>query len=554
MRKRGGLKGLFNRFAAATVLSAGLLAGTAAAQEQVTPPAQEQTVIVGCPAFPDFKMPDGPMHRVPRDRTPNPDLRTQQTLIKALDLMTGAADGFGGGGTRAGMREFLLFYAPLYQGDANKFTLDSTDTAQLRKYAAEAQKNAQTYRISTAQAAALSLASGRTGVSMATLAKNTGHKFENATWLYMVKNYGASYGMEFHASHIVADEQGKLSVDNPFIHRQILELKDHPRVLALMTAEYLKNKDSIPAAPAIIPGLVDEAVRAQQKDLATLGFDVGKSADGIKGEMTRISIGEYQLLYGDGAATGTLNAGEIAALSAQARRAKEDGADYNAPALAAGAVRMAADKHDGDFAYMMKLAAAESSYIHDVRATTSSATGLFQFIEGTWGYMVLNYGEKHGLGDFKSQVEIYKDDLGREQTRIANPLIRRGLLELRANPQVSALFGADFQAENKAKEACYVPGALNRTDLYLAHFLGASDAVWFLTELKKNPDQSAVATFPEAAAYNVNVFYARQKGAALRERSLQEVYNIFARKFDEQPVIAAVPAAMKPVPKRKHRG
>ncbi|MEZ0226864.1 MAG: hypothetical protein ACAH83_20070 [Alphaproteobacteria bacterium] len=552
MKKRGGLKRLFNRFAAATVLSASLLTGTASAQE--APALQPPVEIVGCPAFPNFKMPDGPMHRVPRDRTPDPELRAQQTMMKTLGLTTSAADGLGGGSTRAAMREFLIFYAPLYQGDSAKFTLDDADTEQLKKYAAEAQRNAQTHHISTASAAAFGLASHRTGVPMATLVKNKNHKFDNAIWLHMVKTYGAAYGMEFYAAHIAADADGKLAVDNPFIHRQILALKDHPRVSVLMTAEYVKNKDAIPSPQSSALGLPDEALRAQQKDLMTLGFDIGKSADGIKGDMTRLSIAEFQLLYGGGVATGTLSADETASLSAHAKRARTDGAAYNAPALAAGSVRMAADAHDGDFAYMMKLAAAESSFIHDIRATTSSATGLFQFIEGTWGYMVLNYGDKHGLSDFKSQVEIYKDDLGREQTRIANPLVRAALLDLRANPQVSALFGADFQAENKAKEACYVEGALSRTDLYLAHFLGASDAVWFLTEMKKNPDQSAVATFPEAAAYNVNVFYARQKGAALRERSLQEVYNIFARKFDETPsaVASVVPQKQAPKQARKH--
>lgn len=550
MKKRGGLKGIFNRFAAVTALSASLVTGTVSAQEN--PPAQPETVIVGCPAYPDFKRPEGPMHRVPRDRTPDPALRAEQVLLRQIDLNPGVADGLGGGGTRAAMREYLMFYAPLYQGDANKFILDSTDVEHLKKYASEAQKNAQTYRISIASAAALSLAADRTGVSMASMVKNNGHKFDNPTWLHMVKTYGASYGMEFYAGHIKAGDDGKLAVDNPFIHRQILGLKDHPRVAALMTAEYLKNEASIPVTPAPALGRPDESLRAQQKDLMTLGFDIGKSADGIKGDMTRISMAEFQLLYG-GAPTGTLNTDEIAALSSHAKRARADGTAYNAPALAAGSVRMASDLHDGDFAYMMKLANAESSYVHNIRATTSSATGLFQFIEGTWGYMVLNYGDKHGLGDFKSQIEIYKDDLGREQSRISNPLVRGALLDLRENPQVSALFGVDFQAENKAKEGCYVDGQLKRTDLYLAHFLGPSDAVWFLTEMKKNPDQSAVATFPEEAAYNVNVFYARAKGADLRERSLKEVYDIFARKFDEPPVMMAAAPQRKPSPRSQRK-
>ena len=545
MKKRGALKRLFNRFAAGAVLSAGILTGAASAQAIATAPQQPPAPVVAatCPAFPDFHRPDGPMHRMPRDHTIDLDLHANQLLLKQIGINPGATDGLGGGTTRAAIREYLLFYTPLYQGDANKFTMNATDSAQLKKYADAAAADAKTYRISTADAASLGLASARTGVSMQVLTKNTGHKFTNPEWLYMVKTYGASYGMEFYAGHISAGADGKLAVDNPFIHRQILDLKDHPRLSALMTAEYLGHKDTMPAAEKPAHLAVDEVTRAQQRDLMALGFDIGKSADGMKGEMTRISIGEFQLLYGNGKATGTLTADEATTLKNAAARARVDGKAYNAPTLAAGPIRMASDQSGADFTYMMKLAEAESSFVHTAKASTSSATGLYQFIEGTWSYMILNYGGKHGLGYFGPQVETYKDELGRDQARVPNPLIRQALLDMRSNPQLAALFSADFQDENKAKEACYVDGTVTRTDLYLAHFLGPSDAVWFITEMKKDPKQSAPDTFPEEANYNQNVFYETKRGAILRDRNLQEVYDSFARKFDEKSaqVVATPP-------------
>lgn len=552
MKKRGGLKRLFNRFAAGAVLSAGILTGTAAAQAVDTPPQTPPVPVVvpaaTCPAFPDFHRPDGPMHRMPRDHTIDLDLHANQLLLKQIGINPGATDGLGGGATRAAIREYLLFYTPLYSGDANKYTMNAEDSTQLKKYADAAAADAKTYKISTADAASLGLASARTGVSMAVLTKNTGHKFTNPEWLYMVKTYGAAYGMEFYAGHISADADGKLVVDNPFIHRQVLDLKDHPRLSALMTAEYLAHKEAMPAAEKTAPLAVNEQVRAQQRDLMALGFDIGKSADGMKGEMTTISLGEFQLLYGGGTATGTLTPEEAKTLKDAAARARLDGKAYDAPTLAAGPIRMASDQSGADFTYMMKLAEAESSFVHNAKASTSSATGLYQFIEGTWSYMILNYGTKHGLGDFGAQVETYKDELGRDQARIPNPLIRQALLDMRSNPQIAALFSADFQDENKAKEACYIDGTVTRTDLYLAHFLGPSDAVWFITQMQKDAKQSAPDAFPEEANYNQSVFYETKRGAIIRDRSLQEVYDNFARKFQETPVqVVAVPP--KPTPK-----
>ena len=556
MKKRGGLQRLFNKAAAATALSATLLTGTVTAQtaEPTPPPAVVQPAVAppgpSCPAFPGFHMPDGPMHRVPRDHTIDQALRADQLLLKSIGINPGATDGLGGGATRAAIREFLMFYAPAYDGDANKYAMSYTDSTQLKKYADAAAVNARTYKISTATAAALGLASARTGVAISTLAHNVNHKFSSAEWLYMVKTYGASYGMDFYASHIVAGADGKLAADNPFIHRQLLDLRDHPRLSALMIAEYLKHKDAMPAFDAPPHLTADDAVRVQQRDLMALGFDIGKSADGMKGELTEISMSEFQLLYGGGKATGRLSADEVTKLSAAAVQARADGSDYDAPTLASGPVRMAADQSGADFGYMMELARAESSFSHTAKATTSSATGLYQFIEGTWGYMIQTYGGKHGLGDFAGQVENYKDDLGRDQSRISNPLVRQALLGMRANPQIAALFSADFQGENKTKEACYVPGTLTRTDLYLAHFLGPSDAVWFITQMTANPNQSAPETFPEEASYNESVFYETRHGQIIRDRSLKEVYDNFARKFDEAPVPvqAASPPARRTPP------
>ncbi len=560
MKKSKGLKGLFNRLAAKTVMAAALLStGASQAQETIPTPPEPAPAVVGCPAFPNFKKPEGPMLRqTAQDMPADPELKSRQRLLRQLGINPGTADGLPGASTRAAQREFLMFYAPLYGGDADKVALDDDDALQLKKYADQNTTDIASYGLSTGATAALRLASLRSGESFATLASTakkggalpgvpgTGaapddlFKFDNASWLYLVKNYGEEYGLGFYAKHISIEtrDDGKTMpvVDNPFIHRQLLNLKNYPRINALMAGEYLKNRPDLSNVANPKVPLADETVKQQQNDLLSLGFDIGSTnADGVKGGFTTLAIKEFQILHGDGIATGTLNDSEAAKLKTAAATARAESVKFDVPKVATGSIRMAADgvQHSNgpDFPYLMELASAESSFRHGAKASTSTATGLYQFIESTWAYMLLHHGEKHDLGDFAKEVETYTDALGREQARFKNPVIRAEALALRENPQLSALFSADFQGDNKGKESCYVPGELSRTDLYLAHFLGAHDAVYFITQMRANPEKSAVQTFPEAAAANASIFYARE-GKTVRDRSLEEVYEVLGRKFN----------------------
>ena len=97
-------------------------------------------------------------------------------------------------------------------------------------------------------------------------------------------------------------------------------------------------------------------------------------------------------------------------------------------------------------------------------------------------------------------------------------------------------------------ETFWTYGKLARTDMYMAHFLGAHDAVYFINGMRFDPNKSAVATFPEAAEYNVNVFYEVQGRKIGRERSLKEVYGFFEKKFDKN-LYEGAPAAVAPAPK-----
>jgi len=60
----------------------------------------------------------------------------------------------------------------------------------------------------------------------------------------------------------------------------------------------------------------------------------------------------------------------------------------NAPKSVMQAIQTASAKTGVNFSYLVEKAAAESNFDTDAKAKTSSATGLFQFIESTWIDMV----------------------------------------------------------------------------------------------------------------------------------------------------------------------
>src|SRR5215207_729697 len=64
-----------------------------------------------------------------------------------------------------------------------------------------------------------------------------------------------------------------------------------------------------------------------------------------------------------------------------------------------------------DPAYMMALADKESSLLPDNKARTSSAEGLFQFIESTWLEVLRRYGPKYGYTSEAEAIQIVQGGL-----------------------------------------------------------------------------------------------------------------------------------------------
>ncbi len=187
------------------------------------------------------------------------------------------------------------------------------------------------------------------------------------------------------------------------------------------------------------------------------------------------------------------------------------------------AIALASSKTGVDFDYLLGQAKLESGLNANARAGTSSASGLYQFIEQSWLAVVKKHGAEHGLGwaaDSIGQTASGKLTVGDAGTKAA-------ILALRNDPNAASMMAAEHASDNKDA----LEGTLGRdatgTDLYMAHFLGLGGASKFLKTMQANPQASGAALFPSAAHANHNVFY-DSNGSA---RSLSEIYDRFSDKL-----------------------
>ena len=198
------------------------------------------------------------------------------------------------------------------------------------------------------------------------------------------------------------------------------------------------------------------------------------------------------------------------------------------------AIFAAASSTGVDFNYLFNQARVESSLNPEAKARTSSATGLYQFIEQSWLGVVARHGDDHGLGWAASAITRGSDG----RYRVADPAMRSAILDLRRDPTASAAMAAEFASDNRNHLESRLGHRVDSVDLYLAHFLGAGGATKFLRNFEANPDAAAADFFPAAARSNRPVFYNRDGSA----RSLSEVRERFAAKFEGTTPAPSQPA------------
>jgi hypothetical protein len=193
------------------------------------------------------------------------------------------------------------------------------------------------------------------------------------------------------------------------------------------------------------------------------------------------------------------------------------------------AIRDASTTVGVDYGYMMAMAAQESAFDPEVKASTSSATGLYQFLNQTWLGVVKEHGEKHGLVEQAKQISFSSS----KKKYVASMLWESKILNLRKNAKYSALMGAEFAKDNQKYLVKKLGHAVRPTDLYMAHFLGPSDAAKFLSAIDTGKGlQSAAAMFPSAASANESIFYSTDKKTKAKTvRTLEQVYKLMENKI-----------------------
>jgi hypothetical protein len=218
----------------------------------------------------------------------------------------------------------------------------------------------------------------------------------------------------------------------------------------------------------------------------------------------------------------------------------------SASAAVTGAIRQAAQATGTSFNYLLATAQVESGLNPQAGASTSSARGLFQFIQQTWLATMKQAGSALGYGRYADA--IIKNGSG--QYEVADSSLRNEILGLRNNPTVNAEMAGAFTKANAAILTEQLGRSPSEGELYMAHFLGAGGAARLINLAASNPSAKAADVFSGAAQANPSIFYDRTTGTA---RNVAQVRNILVARYEvaqrgQGEIAPAVAAAAAPAP------
>jgi hypothetical protein len=188
-----------------------------------------------------------------------------------------------------------------------------------------------------------------------------------------------------------------------------------------------------------------------------------------------------------------------------------------------GTIRKAAEATGASFEYLLATAKVESNLKPGLKAKTSSATGLFQFIEQTWFAMMKQAGKALGMGRYADAIT--QTSAGKYQ--VADPSLRNEILQLRKDADANATMAGVFTRKNAATLGKRIGRAPTDGELYIAHFFGPAGASKIIQAAGSNPQSNAAQMFPAAARANRPIFYDKQGQA----RSASGVYEELNRRY-----------------------
>ena len=177
------------------------------------------------------------------------------------------------------------------------------------------------------------------------------------------------------------------------------------------------------------------------------------------------------------------------------------------------AIQRASNATGVDFTFLMKTANRESGYNPRAKAPTSSAAGLFQFVEQTWLSTLKQHGSKYGYARYAELITKGQDG----KYHVDGAEARKAVMDLRLDPHAASLMAGELASDH----ASYLRGRTGRTptsgELYAAHFLGPKGSAQLIEAMQTRPGASAASLFPDAAQANRSIFYRDGRAATVSE-------------------------------------
>ncbi|SDR95025.1 transglycosylase SLT domain-containing protein [Bradyrhizobium canariense] len=205
----------------------------------------------------------------------------------------------------------------------------------------------------------------------------------------------------------------------------------------------------------------------------------------------------------------------------------------------AGAIQQAASTTGTSFQYLLTTAKMESDFNPKASASTSSASGLFQFIQQTWLGTVKEAGSLLGYGKYADAIT--KSSSG--DYSVSDPNARTEIMKLRDDPVASSAMAGVLTQSNSFKLTGMIGRRPTDGELYMAHFMGVSGAAKLISNAEDNPQASGAALFPNAAAANRSIFY----DSTGRARSVSDVYSVLTSRYASAANSSATRSAMASV-------
>ena len=203
-----------------------------------------------------------------------------------------------------------------------------------------------------------------------------------------------------------------------------------------------------------------------------------------------------------------------------------------------GAIRQASQATGTSFNYLLATAQVESGLNPQAGASTSSARGLFQFVEQTWLGTMKEAGSALGYSRYADAITKTASD----RYEVKDPAMRREILNLRNDPSANAVMAGAFTQANTSILASKLGRPPSEGELYIAHFLGAGGAARLITLAANQPSAKADNFFANAADANPSIFYDHTTG---KSRSLAQVRDVLTARYDvarskpEEPIAVA---------------